>query len=360
MKNITRRSFIGVGASAAMVAALAGCSSGSGSASSASAESASAESASAESASAESASAEASAAASAGAGLRFVTGGEAGTYYALGTIMAQHVKDAGLDVTAVSSDGSKSNVLDLEDGVAQLAFCQSDVAAYAFNGSTFEDFEGMPIEIFSTVADLYEEQVQIVTCNPEIKSVSDLKGKNVSIGAAGSGVYFNAIDVLSVYDITEADITPTYQSFADSTEALKDGKIDAAFIVAGAPTSAITDLATTKEAYLVAIDAEHAEQLKAKSEFYNVATISAGTYKGNDEDITTVSVDSLVLAADSVSEDDVYTFVSDIFENIDALSEAHDKFKEFSLEKAASYSVVPYHPGAAKYFGEKGQTVATK
>ncbi len=360
MKNLTRRSFIGVGASAAMVAALAGCSSGSGSSSAASG-SASAASASASAASA-SASAEASAASAAapGAALRFVTGGESGTYYALGTIMAQHASGAGLNITAVSSDGSKSNVLDLEDGVAQLGFCQSDVASYAFNGSTFEDFEGMPISVFSTVADLYEEQVQIVTCDPEIKSVADLKGKNVSIGAAGSGVYFNAIDVLGAYDITEADITPTYQSFQDSADALKDGKIDAAFIVAGAPTSAITDLATTKEAYLVEIDAEHAEKLKAKNEFYNVATIKGGTYPGNDADVATVSVDSLVLAADTVSEDDIYKFVADIFDNLPELAESNAKFNEFSLEKAASYKVVPYHPGAAKYFAEKGQTVATK
>ena len=251
-------------------------------------------------------------------------------------------------------------MLDLEDGVAQLAFCQSDVAAYAYNGSTFEDFEGMPIEVFSTVADLYEEQVQIVTCDPEIKSVADLKGKNVSIGAAGSGVYFNAIDVLGVYDITEDDITPTYQSFQDSADALKDGKIDAAFIVAGAPTSAITDLTTTKDAYLVTIDAEYAEKLKAKSEFYNVATIAGGTYKGNDEDVATVSVDSLVLAADTVSEDDVYAFVADIFNNLEELAASNAKFNEFSLEKAVSYSVVPYHPGAAKFFSENGQTVATK
>ena len=359
MKNVTRRGFIGVGATAAMAAALAGCSSGSGSAASASA---SAEASSAASAEASAASAEASAAAASGTGaaLRFVTGGESGTYYALGTLMAQHAKDAGLDITAVSSDGSKSNVLDLDDGVAQLAFCQSDVAAYAFNGSTFEDFEGMPISCFSTVADLYEEQVQIITCDSSIKSVADLKGKNVSIGAAGSGVYFNAIDVLGVYDITEADITPTYQSFQDSADALKDGKIDAAFIVAGAPTSAITDLATTKEAYLVTIDAEHATKLKEKSEFYNVATIAAGTYPGNDADVETVSVDSLVLAHDSVSEDDVYAFVSDIFGDLEGLGASNAKFKEFSIEKAASYSVVPYHPGAAKFFGENGQTVKTK
>ena len=286
--------------------------------------------------------------------MRFVTGGESGTYYALGTIMAQHANNnAGLDITAVSSDGSKANVLDLDDGVAQLAFCQSDVASYAYEGTTFADFEGMPITAFSTVADLYEEQVQIITCNPDIKSVADLKGKNVSIGAAGSGVYFNAIDILGVYDITESDINPSYQSFQDSADSLKDGKIDAAFIVAGAPTSAVTDLATTKDAYLVPVDADHAKQLQAKSAFYNATKIAGGTYNGNDDDVATVSVDALVLAHNDASEDDIYAFVSDIFDNLDELAESNAKFKEFSLDKAKSYKVVPYHPGAQKYFDEQ-------
>ena len=88
---------------------------------------------------------------------------------------------------------------------------------------------------FSIVADLYQEQVQIVTCDPNIKTVADLAGKNVSVGAAGSGVYFNAVDVLAAYDMTLDDIKPVYQSFADSADSLKDNKIDAAFIVAGAP-----------------------------------------------------------------------------------------------------------------------------
>ncbi|HAM16569.1 MAG TPA: C4-dicarboxylate ABC transporter substrate-binding protein [Eggerthellaceae bacterium] len=361
---MTRRSFIGVGAAAMAATALAGCSSGSGSGSaSASASSASASAASASAASASaSASASAASASAAGTGsaLRFATGGESGTYYALGTIMAQHANNnAGLNITAVSSDGSKANVLDIEDGVAQLAFCQSDVASYAYNGSTFEDFEGMPIKKLTTVAALYEEQIQIVTCDPSIKSVADLKGKNVSIGAAGSGVYFNAIDVLGVYDITESDISAKYQSFQDSADALKDGKIDAAFVVAGAPTSAITDLATTKDAYLVEIDAEHAQALKSKNSFYNEAKIPANTYTGTaNAETATVSVDSLVLAVDSVSEDDVYAFVADIFDNLPELEESNAKFSEFDVKKAASYDVVPYHPGAAKYFKEKGATVA--
>ena len=178
--------------------------------------------------------------------LRFVTGGESGTYYAFGSVIAQHAtNNTNVSVTGLVGNGSKSNVEELADGNAELAFCQSDVMAYAYNGTNL--FES-PIDCFSTVAALYMEQVQLVTVNPDIKTVADLKGKNVSIGAAGSGVYFNAIDVLGAYGLTENDIKPTYQSFGDSADALKDGKIDAAFIVAGAPTTAITDLATTKDA----------------------------------------------------------------------------------------------------------------
>ena len=273
--------------------------------------------------------------------------------------MAQHANaNANLNITAVASGGSQANVNEIEDGTAQIGFCQSDVEAYAFEGTNL--FEGLPVKVFSTVANLYEEQIQIVTTDPAIKSVADLKGKNVSIGAAGSGVYFNAIDVLGAYDITEQDIKPTYQSFGDSANDLKDGKIDAAFIVAGAPTAAITELSTTKQAYLVEIDAEHADKLIAASPYYNAATIKGGTYKGVDADVATLSVGAVVIAADSVSEDDVYALTKDIFENLAELSGQHDKFKEFSIEKGASVTAVPYHPGAAKYFAEKGITVATK
>lgn len=209
-------------------------------------------------------------AASSGAKLRFVTGGESGTYYAFGSVIAQHAtNNAGIDVVGLVGNGSQSNIFELEDGNAELAFCQSDVMAYAYAGTNLFADTGA-VSCFSTVAALYTEQVQIVTTDPEIKTVADLKGKNVSIGAAGSGVYFNAMDVLSAYGLTESDINPTYQSFGDSADSLKNGQIDAAFIVAGAPTTAITDLATTKDVYLVSLDDEHVDQLLASSPYYTL------------------------------------------------------------------------------------------
>ena len=208
--------------------------------------------------------------------LRFVTGGESGTYYAFGSVIAQHAtNNAGVNVVGLVGNGSQANVQELVDGTADFAFCQSDVMAYAYNGTNLFDKK---MEGFSTVAALYMEQVQIVTTNPEIKTVDDLKGKSVSIGAPGSGVYFNAIDVLGAYGLTESDIKPTYQSFADSADALKNGQIDAAFIVAGAPTVAVTDLATTKDTYLVSLDSEHIAKLLETSDYYTETVIAKDVY----------------------------------------------------------------------------------
>ena len=211
--------------------------------------------------------------------LRFVTGGESGTSYAFGSVIAQHASNnAGVQVVGLVGNGSQANVQELVDGTADFAFCQSDVMAYAYNGTNLftEKVEG-----FSTVAALYMEQVQIVTTNPAIKTVADLAGKSVSIGAPGSGVYFNAVDVLGAYGLTEADIKPTYQSFGDSADALKNGQIDAAFIVAGAPTVAVTDLATTKDTYLVSLDDEHIAKLLETSDYYTKTVIAKDVYFGD-------------------------------------------------------------------------------
>ena len=208
--------------------------------------------------------------------LRFVTGSESGTYYAFGSVIAQHAtNNAGISVVGLVGNGSQANIQELADGTADLAFCQSDVMAYAYNGTNLFDAK---VEGFSTVAALYMEQVQIVTTNPEIKTVADLAGKSVSIGAPGSGVYFNAIDVLGAYGLTENDIKPTYQSFGDSADALKNGQIDAAFIVAGAPTTAVTDLATTKDTYLVSLDDEHIATLLETSDYYTKTVIAKDVY----------------------------------------------------------------------------------
>ena len=291
-----------------------------------------------------------------GTELKFSTGGDQGTYYGFGTVLAQYVtSNSDTKVTAVVSNGSQDNVEQMDMNTAQLGFVQSDVMSYAYNGERL--FEDVPVTNFSTVAALYMEQVQIVTLDPNIKSVADLKGKNVSIGSSGSGVYYNALDILGAYDLTEADINPTFQSFGDSVDALQDGKIDAAFVVAGAPTTAVTSLATSRDVYLISLDEEHIAKLKETSPYYSESTIAADVY-GTAEDCTTVAVGAIVIARDDVSQQDVYNFISTIYENIDSLS--HDKAKELDLEFAASVTNIPYHPGAAQYFAEKGIEVPTK
>ena len=292
--------------------------------------------------------------------MRFVTGGESGTYYAFGSVIAQHAtNNTELQVNALSGNGSQANVQALEDIDAELAFCQSDVMAYAYNGTSIFESSGA-VDCFSTVCALYMETVQIVTCDPNIKDVSDLKGKTISIGAANSGTYFNALDVLSAYDISLSDINPVYQGFGDSTDSLKDGKIDAAFVVAGAPTTSITDLSTSKQAYLVSIDQEHLEKIIAASDYYVENTIPANTYSGMTEDTTTIAVAAVILARDGVSEEKIYTFVKDLFDSAPTQTSAHAKYAEVSVEFGASVTSVPYHPGAAKYFAEQGITVDVK
>ena len=281
----------------------------------------------------------------------FTTGGDQGTYYGFGGVLAQKVSEkTNTKVTAITSGGSKANIEALQKNDAQFGFVQSDVMAYAFAGDRLFD---AAVNNFSTVAALYMEQVQIVTLNPDIKTVADLKGKSVSIGAAGSGVYFNAIDVLGVYGLSEDDIKPTYQSFGDSTEALQDGQIDAAFVVAGAPTTAVTSLAATRDVYLVSLDDEHIDALLASSPYYSKYVIPAATY-GMPEDAVTVAIGAVVIARNDVADVDVYNFLCGVFENLEDLAKVHDKANELSLEFASSLEGVPYHPGAVQYFADKG------
>ena len=294
---------------------------------------------------------------SAGTSLTFCTGGETGTYYAYGSVLSQYVSNnTDLSITAVSSNGSQANVEDMDAGSYQLGFCQSDVMSYAYTGTNLFSEIGA-VDSFSVAAALYMEQVQIVTMNPDIKTVADLKGRSVSVGALGSGTYYNAIDVLGVYGMSEEDINPIYQSFGDSAESLKDGKIDAAFIVAGAPTTAITDLSTSGDVYIVSIEDEYIDKLIEVSPYYKEATITADTY-GMDADAKTVAIAAVVLVRNDVGEEAVYNFVSTIFENIDTITEQHGKGAELDLEFASSITDVPYHSGAAKYFAEKGIEVA--
>lgn len=288
------------------------------------------------------------------------TGGTAGTYYAFGGVLGQYIKNnAGIDVTAVSTDGSKANIQSIASGDYQLGLVQSDVMSYAWEGSRSFESDGK-VDSFRVVAGLYAEAVQLITMDPSIQSVADLAGKSVSIGAPGSGVYFNAIDVLAAAGLTENDIKAQYQSFDDSADALKDGKIDAAFIVAGAPTAAITELCTTNDAFLVPIDGDIAAKLMADCPFYTTYSIPAGTYAGQDADVATVTVKATLIVSANASEDDVYNLTKAIFDHTDAIAAENGKGAELTLENATSGMTAPFHAGAAKYFAEKGITVETK
>ncbi len=295
-----------------------------------------------------------------GAAMTMGTGGTSGTYYGYGGALGNQIKSsAGITVNVVATDGSKANILGIDAGDYQLATVQSDVMAYAWAGTRSFATEGK-IESFRVVGGLYAEAVQLVTMDPAIKSVADLKGKKVSIGASGSGVYFNAVDILGAAGLSETDIQPQYQSFADSADALKDGKIDAAFIVAGAPTPAIQELTTSKTAYLVPIDGDVAAKLMNDSPFYTTYKIPAGTYTGQTADVTTVTVKATLIVSADASENDVYKLTAAIFDNIDAITTAHAKGAELSIDNATSGMEAPFHKGAAKYFSEKGVTVETE
>ena len=288
------------------------------------------------------------------------TGGTSGTYYAYGGILGQYItNNAGVQTTVVSTDGSKANIQGIQAGNYQLGTVQSDVLAYAWEGTRSFEEDGK-VDSFRVIGGLYAEAVQLVTMDPAIKSVADLKGKSVSIGAPNSGVYFNAIDILGAAGLTEADINAQYQSFADSADALKDGKIDAAFIVAGAPTPAITELCTTNDAYLVPIDGEVADKLMASSPFYTVYEIPANTYEGQTEAVKTVTVKATLIVSADASEEDVYNITAAIFNNIEAITGEHAKGAELSIENATSGMTAPFHAGAAKYFAEKGVEVAVE
>ena len=295
------------------------------------------------------------------AALTMGTGGESGTYFAVGGVLANVLNEkntATMNVNVVSTGGSGDNLQNMAAGVYQLATVQSDVMTYAFNGTrSFEKTGAVPnVRI---LAGLYAETVQIVTTNPDIKTVADLKGKKVCVGDVNSGTYFNATDVFKAYDMDiEKDVEAIFQSFGASTESLKDGKIDAAFLCAGAPTTSVVDLGTAKTVYLVSIDDDHIGKLLADCPFYAKYTIGKDVYK-TPEDCQTVTVKATLVADASVSDDVAYAIVATIFNNKDEITKAHAKGAELDLTFATDGMAIPFHPGAAKFFAEKGITVST-
>jgi TRAP transporter TAXI family solute receptor len=240
-----------------------------------------------------------------------------------------------------------------------MGFTQSDVMSYAWEGSKSFESDG-PSRDFRVMGALYAETIQLITMKEEIKSVYDLKGRSVSIGAPGSGVYFNAMDVLEAADLTLKDIKPQYQSFDDSKEALKDGQIDAAFIVAGAPTSAITELATTNGVYIIPVDGELREKIMTICPYYAPLQIPADTYPGQPEAIETITIKATLIVDADLDEETVYQLTKAVFDHSAEISQENAKGAELSVENATSGITVPFHAGAARYFSEQGVKVDTE
>jgi len=292
--------------------------------------------------------------------LTMATGSVAATYYPLGgamaTVLNPILEKSELTVTATGA--SKANLQLMEDGDCQIGIVQNDVAFYCYKGTQL--FEGeTPYTGFSAVCSLYDETVQIFSLNPEFKTFTDLKGKTVSVGAAGSGDNFNASQIFEEFGMAFSDVNAVYQSYADSAESIKDGKIDAAFCVSGAPTVALVDFAATagKPINIISLEENHIEGLMKAYPFYAKTVIPAGLYKGLDRDVTTVAIRAQLVVRNDVPEDVVYELLDAMFKNTDALKAGHGKFAGFSIDTARYGVSVPYHPGAVKFFADKGIAV---
>ena len=285
------------------------------------------------------------------------TGNNTGTYYAYGMAMGPILAEkTGIKFDVQSTGASKANIQSIQLGEADMAVVQNDVMYYAYTGTDL--FAGAQTQDFAALAVLYPELCQIIaTKESGIKTVADLKGKNVSVGDAGSGVEFNARQILEVYGIDiDKDIKKQNLGFGPSADALKDGKIDAFFCVAGIPTTAITDLAMAKEITVVAVDDAKFAELSGKYGFYTQQIVPKETYNGMTEDVKTVAVMATYIVDKDLSEDTVYNITKAIFENKDAIAKAHVKGLELDVNKAVEGipSEVPLHAGAEKYFKEVG------
>lgn len=285
--------------------------------------------------------------------LGLATGGTAGTYYALGGDIAAlwMAKIPDLDVTAQSTGGSKANIILINDGDAELATVQNDVMAYAYAGNEF--FDNQVIDSFQAIGYLYPELVQIVVAaDSDIHTIADLKGKQVSIGAVGSGVFFNAVQILGNAGLGLEDIVPHYLSFDESATSFQNKQIDAFFITAGLPNTAIVEVSNKIDVRLIGLDDADMARLTEQYAYYVPVTVPAGTYNGMAEDVTVPAVGAVLICSEDLSEDLVYSLTSTLYEDTVELS--HAKKAEISAESAVKGIPVPFHPGAEKYFKEKG------
>lgn len=280
------------------------------------------------------------------------TGGTAGTYYPIGGAIAKAVsRDSTISATAETGNASVANINLLGAGEIEVAFVQNDISYWAYNGELM--FKEAKKNIRAVCA-LYPEHVQLIaTLDANIKSIQDLKGKRVGIGAPGSGVEGDVQAIFKVAGLKYDAMKVQFLDFGATTNRFKDNQIDAGFVVAGYPTASVMDLALTKDVTLVDFDQKFMEEMQKQYPFLVPSSIPADTYNKIGE-VKTPAVMALLVTHAEVPEEVIYKFTKGLYENLRDVHGAHAKAKEIVLETALDGITVPMHPGAAKYFREKG------
>lgn len=284
------------------------------------------------------------------------TGGTAGTYYPFGGAMSQIISDNSngmVNITAQSTGASIENINLLAAGDVDLIIVQNDLSDYAVNGTEF--FKDRKIGNITAIARLYPETIHLVASKDSgITTLEGFKGKNISVGAPGSGNEANARQIFDVYGFSYDDFKPHFISYAETTDHFKDRLVDAFIYTTGTPNPSIQDISTLQEIVFIPIEGEKREELLKKYPFFARDVLPANSYRGLEKPVETVAVQAILAARKELSEDVVYAITKALFENLEALGNAHHKGKTVSIEKALDGISVPIHPGAVKYYKEKG------
>ena len=284
------------------------------------------------------------------------TASATGNYYNFGSALSSVVnKVTGANLTVTSTGGSTENARLLADRENEFAMIQSDVYSYARSG--IELFDGEPIKNIQAITACYPEMVQIVVRKDSgISTVSDMKGKNVCVGAVGSGYEVAARQILGVYGMTYDDINETFADQATAKNGVQDGTFDAMFLCSGYPNANVMELSLSKKINVLSIDTEHLNMLIEKYPFYSAFTTQTDDYNLG-HPTTSVAVKCMLICLDSFSEDDIYALTKAIYENLSSIQEINAKANYMNLESALSGVPSALHPGARKYYEEKGLTI---
>ncbi|MBP2315041.1 TAXI family TRAP transporter solute-binding subunit [Azospirillum soli] len=284
-----------------------------------------------------------------------LTGGTSGVYYPLGVAMSNVYGKAipGAKVTVQATKASVENLNLLQAGRGEIAFTLGDSLSQAWKGDEEAGFKAK-LDKLRTIAAIYPNYIQVVASKESgIKTLADLKGKRVSVGAPKSGTELNARAVFGAAGLTYKDFAKTeYLPFAESVDLIKNRQLDATLISAGLGVAAIKDLSASQDITIVSIPADVVE--KVGDSAYIAETVPANTYNGQTEPVPTAAVRNLLVTHSGVSDDAAYAMTKAVFENLDALAAAHVAAKQIKLDATALKSPVPLHPGAVKFYKEKG------